>query len=157
MAIVEGERAPAFTLKDQSGEKVSLSQYKGKHVVVYFYPKDDTPGCTKQACGFRDLWDEYQANDIVVLGVSPDEEASHIKFIEKFELPLTLLCDPNKKVMEKYAAYGKKMMYGKETIGVIRSTVWVDPQGKVAKHWKRVAKAETHPQKVLDVILGKSK
>lgn len=154
MAIVEGEKAPAFTLKNQSGEKVSLSQFKGKNVVVYFYPKDDTPGCTKQACGFRNLWSSYEEHDIVVLGVSPDDEQSHGKFIEKFELPLTLLCDPDKKVMSDYAAYGKKMMYGKETIGVIRSTVWIDPKGNMAKHWKRVAKAETHPQKVLDVILG---
>ena len=139
-------------MKDQDGNKVALKDYAGSHVVVYFYPNDDTPGCTKEACGFRDLWAEYEQAGIVVLGVSPNDEASHSKFIDKYQLPFTLLCDPDKKVMEKYGAWGEKMMYGKKKIGVIRSTTWVGPDGKVAKHWKRVAKAETHPAKVLEVI-----
>lgn len=156
MAIEEGKKAPLFTLKDQNGNSVALKDFAGKHVVVYFYPADDTPGCTKESCSFRDLSSEFDNLDVVILGISPDDEASHIRFIEKYGLPFTLLCDPNKKVMEKYGAWGEKMMYGKKKIGVIRSTVWIDPNGKVAKHWKRVAKAETHPHKVLEVIQAAS-
>lgn len=149
MAIEEGKKAPAFTLKDQDENKVSLTDFKGKTVVIYFYPKDNTPGCTKEACGFRDLWDRYRELGIVVLGVSPDSAASHVKFIDKQQLPFTLLSDPDKKVMEKYGAYGEKMMYGKKTVGVIRSTTIVGPDGKVLKHWKKVPKAAEHPEKVL--------
>ncbi len=152
MAVEEGKAAPAFTLKDTDGNKVALKDLKGKNVVVYFYPKDDTPGCTKEACGFRDLWSEIQNTGTVVLGVSPDDAASHRKFVDKYELPFTLLSDPDKKVMEKYGAWGEKNMYGKKTMGVIRSTVLIGPDGKVKKHWKRVAKAEDHPAKVLDVL-----
>ena len=152
MAIEEGKAAPAFTLQDTDGNKVALKDLKGKHVVVYFYPKDDTPGCTKEACGFRDLWGEIEQTGAVVLGVSPDDGASHRKFIDKYQLPFTLLSDPDKKVMEKYGAWGEKNMYGKKTMGVIRSTVLIGPDGKVKKHWKRVAKAETHPEKVLEAI-----
>lgn len=152
MAIEEGKAAPAFTLTDAGGEKVSLKDYKGKNVVVYFYPKDDTPGCTKEACGFRDLWKDIQKTGTVVLGVSPDDAASHAKFAGKYKLPFTLLSDPDKKVMTRYGAWGEKVMYGKKTTGVIRSTVLIGPDGKVKKHWKRVAKAETHPQKVLEVL-----
>ena len=152
MAIEEGKAAPAFTLKDTDGNKVALKDLKGKNVVVYFYPKDDTPGCTKQACGFRDLWGDIQKTGTVVLGVSPDDGASHRKFVDKYQLPFTLLSDPDKTVMEKYGAWGEKNMYGKKTMGVIRSTVLIGPDGKVKKHWKRVAKAETHPEKVLEVL-----
>ena len=152
MAIEEGKAAPAFTLNDTQGNKVSLKDFRGKNVIVYFYPKDDTPGCTKEACGFRDLWAEIQALDTVVLGVSPDSGASHEKFIAKYSLPLTLLSDPEKKVMTKYGAFGEKTMYGKKTMGVIRSTVWVGPDGKVRKHWRRVAKAADHPAKVLEAL-----
>jgi thioredoxin-dependent peroxiredoxin len=154
MPVEEGKAAPAFTLTNAAGKKVALKDLHGKDVVVYFYPRDDTPGCTKEACGFRDLWDTYQAEGIAVLGISPDDAASHTKFIERYRLPFELLCDPDKKVMEKYGAYGEKMMYGKKTVGVIRSTVWIGPDGKVKKHWARVAKAEVHPQKVLDLILA---
>lgn len=154
MAVEEGKSAPQFTLKDQNGEKVALKDLKGSHVVVYFYPKDDTPGCTKEACGFRDLWKEFEDLGVVVLGVSPDDGASHEKFIGKYQLPFRLLSDPDKKVMEKYGAWGEKMMYGKKTTGVIRSTVWIDPAGKVARHWKRVAKAADHPEKVLEAVRG---
>ncbi len=152
MAIEEGKSAPAFTLKDASGKIVALRDLRGKNVVVYFYPRDDTPGCTKEACGFRDLWKKIQKHDTVVLGVSPDGEESHSKFAAKYRLPFVLLSDPDKKVMQRYGAYGEKMMYGKKTEGVIRSTVWIDPKGKVKKHWKRVAKAADHPAKVLEAL-----
>src|SRR6056297_3915459 len=101
MAIEEGKAAPAFTLQDTDGNKVALKDFKGRNVVVYFYPKDDTPGCTKEACGFRDLWGDIEKTGTVVLGVSPDDPASHRKFVDKYQLPFTLLCDPEKKVMEK--------------------------------------------------------
>lgn len=150
--IEEGKAAPAFSLKDGDGNKVSLKDLKGKNVILYFYPKDDTPGCTKEACGFRDLWSEIQALNTVVLGVSADGAASHQKFTEKYELPFPLLSDPEREVMTKYGAYGEKMMYGKKVTGVIRSTVWIGPDGKVKKHWARIPKAETHPQKVLEAL-----
>ena len=152
MPVVEGKVAPAFTLKDAAGNSVALKGLRGQNVIVYFYPRDNTPGCTKEACGFRDLWKDIQKEDAVVLGISPDSAASHEKFATRYKLPFTLLCDPDKKVMEKYGAWGEKIMYGKKTIGVIRSTVWVGPDGKVKKHWKRVAKAADHPQKVLEAL-----
>ena len=152
MAIEEGKAAPPFTLNDADGNQVSLDDFKGKNVVVYFYPRDDTPGCTKEACGFRDYWQEIQDADTVVLGISPDTEASHRKFRDKYELPFTLLADPDREVMIEYAAYGEKMMYGKKRMGVIRSTVLVGPDGNVVKHWRRVAKAADHPLKVLEAI-----
>ena len=152
MAIEVGKAAPAFSLKDADGNKVSLADFKGKDVVVYFYPKDDTPGCTKEACGFRDSWAELEKKGVVVIGISPDNEASHRKFIDKYQLPFLLLCDTDRKVMEKYGAYGEKMMYGKPVTGVIRSTVWVGADGKVRKHWAKVPKAETHPAAVLAAL-----
>ena len=118
-------------------------------MILYFYPKDDTPGCTKEACGFRDDWKDLQKLGAVVLGVSADDAASHQKFRTKYKLPFPLLSDPDRKVMEKYGAYGEKMLYGKKTVGVIRSTVWIGPDGKVKKHWARVASAEKHPDQVL--------
>ncbi|MEM7304660.1 MAG: peroxiredoxin, partial [Pseudomonadota bacterium] len=102
MPVIEGKAAPAFTLKDQDGKKVALKDFKGKNVVVYFYPKDDTPGCTKEACGFRDNWNEIKKTDTVILGVSPDNQESHEKFIKKYELPFILLSDPNHTMMKKY-------------------------------------------------------
>ena len=152
MAIEEGKAAPLFTLRSANGDNVALKDLRGRHVVVYFYPRDDTPGCTKEACGFRDLWQDLQAADAVVLGVSPDTEESHRKFRDKYELPFTLLCDPERRVMTKYGAWGEKTMYGKKTMGVIRSTVLIGPDGKVVKHWRRVAKAADHPRKVLEVL-----
>ena len=156
MPVEEGKAAPLFTLKNQRVAKVSLKDLRGQHVIVYFYPKDDTPGCTKQAIGFTALDKEFKKLNTVVLGVSPDDEESHDKFICKFNIPYTLLCDTDRKVMTKYGAYGEKMMYGKKTIGVIRSTVWVDPNGKVKRHWRRVPKAADHPQKVLEAIQADS-
>ena len=149
MPIEEGKKAPAFTLVDQNNSKVSLKDFLGKTVVVYFYPKDDTPGCTKEACNFRDNIEAYHDLDAVVLGISPDEADSHTQFIDKFNLPFTLLSDPGKKVMEKYGAYGEKVLYGRKSIGVIRSTTVVGPDGKVLKHWKKVPKAADHPEKIL--------
>lgn len=154
MTVEEGKAAPAFTLKDAGGKKIALKELKGKNVVVYFYPRDDTPGCTKEACGFRDLWKDIEKLDTVVLGISPDDGTSHQKFASKHKLPFTLLSDPDKKVMTKYGAYGEKTMYGKKTMGVIRSTVWVGPDGKVKKHWKRVAKAAEHPAQVMQALQG---
>ncbi|MCC7119914.1 MAG: thioredoxin-dependent thiol peroxidase [Gammaproteobacteria bacterium] len=154
MTIEEGKIAPAFALTDAQGRKVSLADFKGKDVVVYFYPKDDTPGCTKEACGFRDISPLLTRRDVVVIGISPDDAAAHARFIDKYSLPFVLLSDPERKVMERYGAWGEKSMYGRKTIGVIRSTVWIGPDGKVRKHWARVAKAETHPAAVLAAISG---
>ncbi len=152
MPVQVGRKAPAFTLEDATGHKVSLADFEGQNVVLYFYPKDDTPGCTKEACGFRDLWKKLQKRDAVVLGISPDGAESHAKFAKKYRLPFALLCDPSKKTMEKYGAWGEKMMYGKKTTGVIRSTVWIGPDGRVKKHWKKVPKAADHPAKVLEAL-----
>jgi len=156
MAIEEGKAAPAFSLSDAHGKKVALKDLRGRDVIVYFYPKDDTPGCTKEACGFRDLWSEIEAEGATVLGVSPDDAASHRKFTGKYKLPFTLLSDPDKRVMTRYGAWGEKMMYGRKVTGTIRSTVWVGPDGKVRKHWKRVPKAADHPAKVLEAMRGRS-
>jgi peroxiredoxin Q/BCP len=156
VAVEEGKKAPAFTLKDAAGEKVSLGDFAGKNLVLYFYPKDDTPGCTKEACGFRDAWKALQKLGVAVVGVSPDTGASHEKFAKKYRLPFPLLSDPDKKAMTAYGAWGEKMMYGKRTTGVIRSTVWIGPDGKVKKHWQRVAKAEAHPEQVLAAIRGEA-
>ncbi len=152
MTIEAGKAAPQFTLKDAHGNKVALKDFRGKHVIVYFYPRDNTPGCTKEAQAFRDLWKRIQQHDAVVLGISPDDQDSHQKFAAKHQLPFTLLCDPDHKVMKKYGAYGEKTMYGKKTTGVIRSTVWIGPNGKVIQHWRRVSRAADHPQKVLEAL-----
>ena len=149
---LEGKKAPAFTLPDANGKPVALTDLAGKDVVLYFYPKDDTPGCTKEACGFRDHWKTLQKLGVAVFGVSADAAASHQKFTKKYKLPFPLLTDADRKVMTKYGAYGEKMMYGKKVTGVIRSTVWIGPDGKVRKHWARVAKAESHPDDVLAAI-----
>lgn len=156
MADMEGKTAPAFTLKDQDGSNVSLKDFRGRNVIVYFYPKDDTPGCTKEACGFRNLWEDIRKLDTVVLGISPDGLSAHERFRAKYELPFTLLSDPEKNVMTKYGAFGEKTMYGKRIMGVIRSTVWVGRDGKVKKHWPRVVKAADHPAQVLDELVRDS-
>ena len=152
MAIEIGKMAPAFTLKDADGNKVALKDFRGKDVVLYFYPKDDTPGCTKEACGFRDAWKEIQDRNAVVLGVSADGAESHKKFVGKYKLRFPLLSDPDRKVMRKYGAFGEKVLYGKKTVGVIRSTVWIGPNGKVKKHWARVSDAAKHPEQVLAAL-----
>ncbi len=155
MANLEGKKAPAFILQGNDGKTHSLEDYKGKTVVLYFYPKDDTPGCTKEACGFRDLGASLKKAGTVVLGVSKDGIDSHSKFAAKYKLPFTLLSDPKTEVMKKYGAFGKKMMYGKTVEGTIRSTVVIGPKGEVIKHWPTVKKAEDHPEEVLAYLKGK--
>lgn len=150
-ALAVGAPAPAFTLKDAAGAPVSLSQYAGDWVVLYFYPRDDTPGCTTEACEFTAMWDEFASLGAKVVGVSPDKEASHQRFIEKYKLRVTLLSDPDKKVLAAYGAYGQKLMYGKPVVGVIRSTVLIDPRGRVAKHWPSV-KAAGHAAAVAQAL-----
>lgn len=152
MAIEEGKAAPPFSLQDADEKTVRLSDLKGRHVVLYFYPKDDTPGCTREACGFRDAWSDLKAAGVAVLGVSRDGAASHRKFAGKYSLPFALLSDPDHAVMERYGAWGEKVMYGKRTEGVVRSTVWIGPDGKVRRHWKRVSKPEDHAREVLEAI-----
>jgi peroxiredoxin Q/BCP len=153
--IKEGRKAPSFTLPDAAGKRVSLDDYKGRDVVVYFYPRDDTPGCTKEACGFRDLNKELQRAGVVVLGISADSADSHTKFATKYKLPFPLLSDPERKVMEAWGAWGDKVMYGKKVKGVIRSTVWIGPDGVVRKHWARVRDAAAHPAEVFEAIRGR--
>jgi len=154
VALEEGKAAPRFTLADAGGNDVSLASFAGKNVVVYFYPKDDTPGCTKEACGFRDGWKDLRTMGVVVLGVSADSAESHKKFAAKYKLPFTLLSDPDRSVMKKYGAWGEKVLYGKKVTGVIRSTVWIGPDGKVKKHWARVREAATHPDDVIAALKG---
>jgi thioredoxin-dependent peroxiredoxin len=147
-----GDSPPPFTLTDAQGKRVSLSDFAGRHVVLYFYPADDTPGCTKEACGFRDAWDDLRALGVEVLGVSGDDAESHQRFAAKYRLPFTLLSDPGHEVMRAYGAYGDKTMYGRKVVGVIRSTVWIGPDGRIRRHWARVANAAAHPEKVLEAI-----
>jgi thioredoxin-dependent peroxiredoxin len=148
----QGDVAPDFTLRGAGGQKVSLSDFRGRDVILYFYPKDDTPGCTKEACGFRDAWSDLQERGTVVLGVSGDDAASHERFATKYRLPFTLLSDPDHEVMRQYGAYGEKTLYGKKTVGVIRSTVWIGTDGRVRHHWARVSNAAEHPAKVLAAL-----
>jgi peroxiredoxin Q/BCP len=156
MADLDGKKAPAFNLEGNDGKKHSLEDYRGKTVVLYFYPKDDTPGCTKEACGFRDLGATMKKSNAVVLGVSKDSIESHNKFASKYKLPFTLLSDPKTEVMKKYGAFGKKLMYGKPVEGTIRSTVVIGPQGDVVKHWSTVKKADAHPEEVLSFLKTKA-
>jgi peroxiredoxin Q/BCP len=147
--LLHGGEAPAFSLEGNDGKKHSLADYKGKTVVLYFCPKDDTPGCTKEACGFRDQNSTLKRSGVVVLGVSKDSIDSHNRFAGKYRLPFTLLSHPKAEVMKKYGMFGKKMMYGKEVQGTIRSAVIIGQKGDVIKHWPAVKKAEAHPDEVL--------
>lgn len=151
--LEEGKTAPAFTLNDQDGTPVSLKDFQGQKVVVYFYPKDDTPGCTKEACQFNDNLRAFAKADVAILGISPDKAAAHVTFRTKYKLKFPLLSDPDKKVMEKYGAFGEKMMYGKKVVGVIRSTFLINEQGKIEKAWYGV-KADGHAAKVLEIAQG---
>lgn len=148
-----GMRAPAFSLPSDQGKTVALKDLKGKKVVLYFYPKDDTSGCTTEACEFRDNWATVQKAGAVVLGVSPDPVASHARFRDKYDLPFPLLADVDHQVAEAYGAWGEKSMYGQTTQGVIRSTVIIDPRGVVAHHWPTV-KAAGHAAAVRDRLLA---
>jgi len=151
---LEGKKAPSFTLEGSDGKQHSLSDYKGKTLVVYFYPKDNTPGCTKEACGFRDNYKELTDKNIVLLGVSKDNFAAHSKFRINYSLPFVLLSDPDCLVMQAYEAYGEKVMCGKKSLGTIRSTVIIGSDGVVKKQWAKVTKAEQHPGEVIAYLRG---
>jgi len=145
--LVVGKKAPAFSLKDESGKTMKLSEFAGQWVVLYFYPRDNTPGCTVEACEFTAGLPKFEKLEAKVLGCSPDTPETHQKFIAKQSLKITLLSDPDHAVMEKYGAWGEKVLYGKKSLGVIRSTVIIDPEGKVAHHYGKV-KAEGHAEAV---------
>jgi thioredoxin-dependent peroxiredoxin len=149
--VREGEPAPDFTLASDTGEAVTLSSFRGKPVVLYFYPKDDTPGCTTQACAIRDDYDVFEKRGAVVLGVSPDSETSHVKFKQKYGLPFTLLADPEHEVSEAYDVWKEKSFAGRKYMGVERSTFLIDSEGKVAKVMRRV-KPDTHVEQVLAAL-----
>lgn len=149
--IEPGQKAPAFTLTADDGSKVRLADLAGSPVVLYFYPKDDTPGCTKEACAFRDLKKDLQKHGAKVFGVSADDVASHVKFRDKFKLNFPLLADVDHAVAEKYGAWREKNMYGKVSMGIQRSTYLIDAKGKVAKVWKRV-QVDGHDQQVLEAL-----
>ena len=149
--VEEGKPAPDFELVSDSGETVTLSSLRGSPIVLYFYPKDDTPGCTAQACGIRDAWGEFERAGAVVLGVSPDDEASHAKFKQKYELPFPLLADTDHSVSEAYGVWGEKNLYGKTYWGVERSTFVIDADGNVAKVMRKV-KPDTHADDVLAAL-----
>ena len=151
VAAEEGKAAPDFSLTSDAGETVSLSSLKGRPVVLYFYPKDYTPGCTKQACGIRDAWGEFERSGAVVLGVSPDSEASHVKFKEKFDLPFTLLADPDHHTADDYGVWVEKSMYGKTYMGAQRATFILDEDG-VVKHVIPKASPKTHDDEVLAAL-----
>jgi len=149
--IEEGAKAPAFTLKADDGSKVKMSELKGQPVVIYFYPKDDTPGCTKEACAFRDRSGELTKLGATVFGVSPDSVESHVKFKQKYKLNFPLLADEDHEVAEKFGAWREKNMYGKKSMGIQRSTFLLDATGKVAKVWKKVS-VDGHDQQVIDAL-----
>jgi peroxiredoxin Q/BCP len=140
--IEAGETAPDFELETDTGKRLRLSDFRGKPVILYFYPRDDTPGCTKEACGIRDSWGEFERRGAVVLGVSPDSVASHQRFKSKYHLPFTLLADSEHEVAERYGAWKPKRIAGKSFLGIVRSTFLIDVDGKVAKVWPKVDPAK---------------
>ena len=146
--LKEGDSAPDFTVRDQNGEKVKLSDWRGQKVVLYFYPKDDTPGCTKEACSLRDDFSAFESRKIKILGVSTDDEKSHLKFISKYELPFALLADTDHAVADAYGSYGAKQFMGKTYDGVLRKTFLVDETGKIVKIFDKV-KVDEHAAEVL--------
>lgn len=148
MALEPGDLAPDFSLPDADGNLVKLSDFRGKRVVLYFYPRDNTPGCTKEACGFRDTYTEYQAQDAVILGISTDDAKSHTKFVQKFSLPFPLLSDANGQVAAAYDSYGLKKFMGKEYMGVSRKTFVISPDGKIEKVYLKV-KPDQHAAEIL--------
>ena len=155
MALLEvGDKAPAFKTTDQDGDAVSLGDFKGKKVALYFYPKDDTPGCTKEACSFRDAWAKFRKKGVAVLGVSVDDEKSHRKFADKFSLPFPLLADTDKKIVTAYGVWGEKSMYGRKYMGIHRVTYLIDEKGKIAAVWPKV-KPEDHADEVLAAAAAK--
>ena len=151
LKLKEGDKAPSFTADTNGGKRVSLGDFAGRHVVLYFYPKDDTPGCTKEACSFRDADDVYRKKGIKVFGVSTDDEKSHQKFISKFQLPFDLLADTDKSIVESYGVWGEKSMYGKKYMGTNRKTFLIDENGKIAKIFDKV-NVEQHADEVLEAF-----
>ncbi len=157
MALLEvGTQAPNFKTIDQNGELVTLEQFRGKKVILYFYPKDDTPGCTKEACAFRDNFEKFKEIDVEVLGVSVDDEKKHKKFAEKYNLPFRLLADTEKKIVQDYGVWGEKSLYGKKYMGTNRVTYLIDENGKIEKVFPKV-KPETHAEELLQVLSNKKK
>ena len=151
LKLKEGAQAPEFTALTHNGEKVSLSGFRGKNVILYFYPKDNTPGCTKEACAFRDEFAAFKRKGAVVLGVSTDSAKSHGKFIEKFKLPFTLLADEDKKIVEAYGVWGEKHFMGMKYMGTNRVTFLIGPDGRIKKIWPKVKPAQ-HAQEVLAAL-----
>ncbi len=149
--LSSGDKAPPFSLQSDTGETVSLDSLKGRKVVLYFYPKDDTPGCTVEACEFRDSWKAVQKTGAALFGISPDEIESHLKFKKKFDLPFPLLADPDHTVAEKYGAWGEKSMYGRKYLGILRTTFVIDEQGRIAKVFEKV-KPKGHAAEVLEAL-----
>lgn len=143
-----GTKAPNFTLKNQEGQEVSLSQFAGKRVVLYFYPRDNTPGCTRQACGFAQNYEGFTQRDVVVIGISKDSVASHLKFAQKYELPFVLLSDPDLEAIQAYGVWQEKKLYGKVSMGVVRTTYIIDPQGGIEKVMPKV-KPDTNATEIL--------
>ena len=153
--LKEGTAAPAISARDQDGRQVSLEEYRGRKVVLYFYPKDDTPGCTKEACAFRDNLPNFDAVGVAVLGVSVDDEGKHKKFAEKFQLPFRLLADPERHIVEAYGVWGLKKFMGREYMGTSRVTYLIDEQGVIEKVWPKV-KPEIHAEELLDYLKQKT-
>ncbi len=152
MGLSVGDRAPDFCLSDGQGQQICLADLRGKRVVLYFYPRDLTPGCITEACGFRDAYADFEAQDVVVLGVSADDAKSHEKFRLKFQLPFPLLCDPEGQVGAAYDSYGLKKFMGKEFMGVFRNTFVISPEGTIEKIYKKVKSAEHAPQLLADLV-----
>jgi peroxiredoxin Q/BCP len=151
LKLKEGDKAPEFSASKQDGQQVSLSDFKGKNVILYFYPRDNTPGCTKEACAFRDDFAEFKKKGAVVLGVSTDSAKSHGKFVEKYKLPFTLLADPEKKIVQSYGVWGPKQFMGMKFTGTHRVTFLIGPDGRIKKIWPKVKPAE-HAAEVLAAL-----
>ena len=149
----EGDKAPNFTLKNEQDQDITLSDFKGKKVVLYFYPKDDTPGCTKEACSFRDVYDDILEANAVVIGISKDNASSHLKFRDKHNLPFYLLSDPDHNVIESYGAWQEKKMFGKTYMGIARLTFIIDENGTIIKTYPKV-KPDEHGEEVLKILRG---
>jgi thioredoxin-dependent peroxiredoxin len=152
MVLEAGKPAPAFELADQEGQIHTLSDYHGETIVLYFYPKDDTPGCTKEACSFRDAYADFRKAGVEIIGISPDSEKSHKKFVQKYDLPFTLLADPDHAVCEAYGVWGRKKSFGREYEGVFRTTFVIGPDGTIKRVFANV-KPEEHSQEVLEEVI----
>ncbi len=153
MKLHPGDKAPDISLPDAKGQTRSLREFRGKWVLVYFYPKDDTPGCTKEACGFRDRWAELKKRGVEVIGISADSAKSHAKFEEKYSLPFTLLADTEKEVIKAYGTWGKKKFVGREYMGILRQSFLIGPDGKIVKTYDTV-KAAAHAEEVLKDLIS---